>query len=179
MTDGIAPRSVPIVDQLRFARAEYRRGLDGLDPALAVVRVGRLNPIGWSVGHLAWQEQRYFLTTAQGVTLRPELAIDFASGAPMSAPDLGEVLAAWHQVTEATDGWLRGLTLEDLQAHPQVQGRLALRTYGSLLLRTIYHYWFHNGENLAIRQMLEGAATLPEFVGALDDEAPYRPEALK
>jgi hypothetical protein len=41
------------------------------------------------------------------------------------------------------------------------------------LLRVTYHYWFHNGENAAIRQML-GHTDLPQFVGDLDHEAPYR-----
>ena len=36
-----------------------------------------------------------------------------------------------------------------------------------------YHYWFHTGEILAIRQVL-GHARLPEFVGNIDVEAPYR-----
>jgi hypothetical protein len=46
-------------------------------------------------------------------------------------------------------------------------------TFGNLMLRTIYHYWFHTGENAAIRQQL-GHANLPDFVGDLDEEAPYR-----
>jgi hypothetical protein len=41
--------------------------------------------------------------------------------------------------------------------------------------RTIYHYWFYNGENQAIRQSL-GHARLAQFVGDIDNEAPYRPE---
>jgi hypothetical protein len=48
-------------------------------------------------------------------------------------------------------------------------------TFGNLLQRVIYHYWCHIGENLAIRQLL-GHTDLPEFVGNLDDEAPYRVE---
>jgi hypothetical protein len=45
-------------------------------------------------------------------------------------------------------------------------------SYGSLLLRVTYHYWYHLGENMAIRQML-GHTTLPQFVGDLDGQAPY------
>jgi hypothetical protein len=44
------------------------------------------------------------------------------------------------------------------------------------LQRVIYHYRYHLGENLAIRQQL-GHRRLPQFVGAIDDEAPYRQEA--
>ena len=39
----------------------------------------------------------------------------------------------------------------------------------------IYHYWYHIGENMAIRQML-GQTKLPDFVGDLDGKAPYRAE---
>ncbi len=54
-------------------------------------------------------------------------------------------------------------------------GWLADKILGSLLLRVIYHYWYHTGENLAIRQAL-GHTDLPEFVGDIDSEAPYRAE---
>ena len=43
-----------------------------------------------------------------------------------------------------------------------------------LMQRVIYHYWYHTGENMAIRQML-GHTGLPDFVGNIDDEAPYTP----
>ncbi|HET9016907.1 MAG TPA: hypothetical protein VFN57_15000, partial [Thermomicrobiaceae bacterium] len=48
-------------------------------------------------------------------------------------------------------------------------------TLGSLMQRVIYHYWYHTGENQAIRQLL-GHQHLPVFVGNIDDEAPYMPE---
>ena len=38
-----------------------------------------------------------------------------------------------------------------------------------------YHYWYHTGEIQAIRQML-GHSNLPEYVGDIETEAPYRPE---
>ena len=34
-----------------------------------------------------------------------------------------------------------------------------------------FRYWYHNGDNQAIRQML-GHEELPRFVGNIDDEAP-------
>jgi hypothetical protein len=37
----------------------------------------------------------------------------------------------------------------------------------------VYHYWFHIGEILAVRQLL-GHPGLPEFVGDLHVDAPYR-----
>jgi hypothetical protein len=37
----------------------------------------------------------------------------------------------------------------------------------------LYHYWFHIGEILAIRQIL-GHPALPEFVGNIESRATYR-----
>jgi len=39
----------------------------------------------------------------------------------------------------------------------------------------IYHYWYHTGDYMAIRQLL-GHGRLPVFVGDIDGKAPYRPE---
>jgi hypothetical protein len=63
-----------------------------------------------------------------------------------------------------------------IQEHPVRQGKPLARIHGNLLQRVIYHYRYHPGKNLAIRQQL-GHRRLPQFVGAIDDEAPYRPEA--
>ena len=54
-------------------------------------------------------------------------------------------------------------------------GKPTRRVYGNLLQRLIYHYWYHTGETMAMRQML-GHPRLPQFVGNIDDEAPYRPD---
>ena len=49
-----------------------------------------MNCISWNVGHLAWQEQRYFLHHTQGRTLYPDIAKEFAVGAPASFPQPGD-----------------------------------------------------------------------------------------
>ena len=51
----------PLVDQLRFTRSEFRRGLAKVTAAESVHRFLPMNCMSWNVGHLAWQEQRYFL----------------------------------------------------------------------------------------------------------------------
>jgi hypothetical protein len=56
-----------------------------------------------------------------------------------------------------------------------IDGEPSELRFGSLLLRMIYHYWYHTGENAAIRQQL-GHTSLPDFVGDIDHEAPYRPQ---
>jgi hypothetical protein len=56
----------PLVDQLRFTRSEFQRGLAGLTDEETRRRFGPMNCIAWNVGHLAWQEQRYWLEGGQG-----------------------------------------------------------------------------------------------------------------
>jgi hypothetical protein len=165
----------PLVLQLRFTRSEFKRGLDGLSDSEARQRFMPMNCISWNVGHLAWQEQRYFLFYAQGQLPLPEVNKFFAYGAPASTPSLEEMWAAWDTITRATDPWLDDLTIEKLEEHVVRDGKPSPFIFGTLLQRVIYHYWYHMGENMAIRQML-GHTNLPEFVGDLDGLAPYRPE---
>jgi Protein of unknown function (DUF664) len=163
-----------LVEQLRFARSEFKRGLEGVTPEEAQRRFPPMNCLSWNVGHLAWQEQRYWLQFAQGQTLFPEIERAFRFGAPASTPELDDMWAAWKAITAAADPWLDAVTSETLRERVRRDGQLTNFLYGSLLLRTTYHYWFHTGENAAIRQQL-GHSDLPVFVGNLDDEAPYRP----
>jgi uncharacterized damage-inducible protein DinB len=168
----------PLIAQLRFTRSEFARGLKGLTDADARKRLLPMNCISWNIGHLAWQEQRYFLGFGQGQILFPEIEKDFAYGAPASTPPLKEVLSAWKAITSAADPWLDTLTPAKLQKQPVVNGRVIARRYGDMLQRTIYHYWYHTGENLAVRQQL-GHPRLPQFVGNIDRQAPYRPEGRR
>src|SRR6266705_3855293 len=85
----------PLVRQLRFTRSEFARAIKGVGEADARRRIEPMNSISWNVGHLAWQEQRYFLTMAQGKVLLPELNQEFAYGAPASTPALEEMQQAW------------------------------------------------------------------------------------
>jgi hypothetical protein len=165
----------PLVLQLRFTRSEFKRALEGLSDADARRRFMPMNCISWNVGHLAWQEQRCFLFYAQGQLPLPQIDKSFAYGAPASMPALDDVWAAWNTITQATDPWLDALTTGMLQQHVVTDGKPGPYIFGSLLQRVIYHYWYHTGENLAIRQML-GHTGLPEFVGHIDREAPYQPE---
>src|SRR5215217_7166512 len=105
----------PLVAQLRFTRSEFQRALTGLEPDDACKRILPMNCISWNVGHLAWQEQRYFLTFAQGQILLPELNQQFAYGAPASMPALEEIQQVWQVVTRAADLWLEQVTTAGLQ----------------------------------------------------------------
>lgn len=165
----------PLVDQLRFTRSEWKRGLEGLNDADARRRFLPMNCISWNIGHLAWQEQRYWLWFGQGQMPLPHINELFAYGAPASTPPLDEMLTVWQTITAAADSWLDTLTTAQLQEEAVRNGQSMEALYGSLLRRVTYHYWYHTGENMAIRQML-GQKNLPDFVGDIDEKAPYRPE---
>src|SRR5438034_1928067 len=165
----------PLVDQLRFTRNEWLRGLGGVTEEDAARHFGPMNSIGWIVGHLSWQEQRYLLHRPQGIMLRQDIQDRLASGAPMSTPSLAEMLAAWRTITAAADPFLDKLTTDQLLVDLPLNGQTSGQTQGSAIRRLTYHYWFHIGEILAIRQIL-GQKDLPEYVGNIELEAPYRPE---
>jgi len=165
----------PLVEQFRFTRREWLRGLEGISEDEATYHFGQMNCISWIIGHLAWHEQRYWLELAQGKMLFPNLNKVYAYGAPMSSPSLNEMLEIWNSVTRAADPFLDTLTNEILQSDLLRNGKSVGQSIGSALRRMTYHYWFHIGEIQAIRQML-GQAKLPEYVGDIETEAPYRPE---
>jgi hypothetical protein len=84
------------------------------------------------------------------------------------------MLAAWKKVTGEADPWLDRLTTADMTEElPRPPG--FQRSIGDALRRNTYHYWFHIGEILAIRQLL-GHRRLPEYVGDIEEKATYRPE---
>ncbi len=167
--------SHPLVDQFRFTRSEWLRGLEGVSEEDAKHHFGPMNCISWNVGHLAWHEHRYWLELAQGQILFPKLNELYGYGAPMNTPSLSEMLDIWHTVTRAADPFLDTLTTQILLNQLLRDGKPVGQTIGSALRRVTYHYWYHTGENQAMRQML-GHANLPEYVGDIEEEAPYRPE---
>ena len=75
-----------LVDQLRFARSEFRRGLEGVSDTEARERFAAMNCISWNIGHLAWQEQRYWYGYGEGRMLLPDIDEAFRYGAPASTP---------------------------------------------------------------------------------------------
>jgi len=152
-----------LVTQLRFARSEFLRCLDGVSAEDAVRRIGPMNCISWIIGHLASQDNRYWVLMGQGQTLFPDLRQLVGFGRPASTPPLDEMWATWRTVT-AADPYLDALTPDLLQTHFQRQGKPIQESIGNLLLRNIYNYRFHLGEAHAIRRML-GHRDLPQFVG--------------
>lgn len=165
----------PLVTQLRFARHEFQRALEGVTDEEARRRFEPMNCMSWMVGHLAVHEQLYWVIRAQGRVINPHIYELCGFGMPASTPPLEDMWQAWHAITQAADPWLDTLTTDTLCTHMIVDGQPRAENIGTMLQRTTYHYWFHLGESQAIRQLL-GHTNLPVFVGAIHDEAPYVPE---
>jgi uncharacterized damage-inducible protein DinB len=165
----------PLIDQLRFTRSEWLRGLSDISDEDGARRLGQMNSISWTVGHLAWHEHRYWLERAQNQVFVPGINQRFGYGAPASTPSLQEILVLWRQVTRAADPFLDTLTTQKLLEELMLEGSHVGQTIGSALRRMTYHYWYHTGEIQAIRQVL-GHPNLAEYVGDIEVEAPYRPE---
>jgi hypothetical protein len=165
----------PLVTQLHFARSEFVRCLEGLSDEDARQRLLPMNCISWMIGHLAMQEQFYWVYLAQGKMIRPNLYELVGTGRPGSTPSLADMWQTWQEITAAADEFLEIVAIEQLATH-LMQGETKSReTVGTMLLRTTYHYWFHAGEAHAVRQQL-GHVDLPEFVGDMST-AVYRPES--
>jgi uncharacterized damage-inducible protein DinB len=161
-----------LVDQLRFARAEWRRGLAGLSEDDARRRVEPMNAISWMVGHLAWHERLVWIERGRGLSVEPALDA-VANGAPPSTPPLVTMWAAWDRIAELSADVLESLTPEGLERPLEFDRRRHPPAAGTELLHVIYHYWGHIGEASAVRQML-GHERPPEFVGDIDHLAPFR-----
>ena len=163
----------PFVVQMRFARSEFVRCLEGVSDEDGRKRLGPMNSISWMIGHLANQEHFYWCVVAQEKFVAPGLNDLVGTGKPASTPPLDEMWNVWKLVTETADPFLDTLTADQLTTHMAFSGRTARESTGTMLLRNIYHYWFHNGEAHAVRQQL-GHGELPQFVGNME-AAVYSP----
>lgn len=180
----------PLVTQLRFARSEFVRCLEGISDADSRVRLLPMNCISWMVGHLAAQEQDYFVFFPQGKVPHPQMNISHGFGQPATTPPLAEMWEVWDEVTAAADPFLDSVTADQLEIHLEQstaaldqalfvygqadklqtgQDRIrSMENIGTRILRVTYHYFFHTGEAHAIRQQL-GHPDLPYFVGEMPD----------
>lgn len=165
----------PLVEQLRFSRAEFMRGFEGVSDEDARKRLGPMNCMSWIIAHLAYHEQAYWLRLVQGRSVAPEVDEWAGYGRPASQPPLEGALDAWKRVTAAADPYLDTLTGEKLLEVPLRKGQPFSHNVGSMILRVTYHYLYHTGEAQAIRQMLDHP-NRPEYIGDVHLLAPYRPE---
>ena len=164
----------PRVDQLRFARSEWQRGLVGLSESDGVIRLMPINAISWMLGHLAWHERLCWMERARGLQVEPILDA-FVVGMPGTTPSLAEMQAVWTRMTAGADAFLDTLTTADMERPLAHDGRPDPPVAGTQLQYITYHYWAHIGEASAVRQML-GHTDLPEYVGDMPPQAFYRRE---
>lgn len=179
----------PLVKQLRFARSEFARCLEGISDEDSRKRLLPMNCMSWMVGHLAAQEQYYFVFFPQGSVPHPQLNQLVGFGHPATTPPLDEMWQVWNDITAVADKFLETLTEEqlDIYLEQDIKGFEASlfgmvskkvleqesvssgESVGTRILRTTYHYFFHTGEAHAIRQQL-GHPDLPYFVGGMPDD---------
>ncbi|NIS81610.1 MAG: DUF664 domain-containing protein [Anaerolineales bacterium] len=156
----------PLVTQLRFARSEFVRCIQGVPTEDSQKRLWPMNCLSWIVGHLAGQEHYLWVQLAQGENIAPNLYKLVGYGQPASTPDWNEMWEHWRNITSLADKYLDAITEDVLSDHLVWQGEDVSEDVGTSLLRNIYHCWFHLGEAHAIRQML-GHQDLPDYVGSM------------
>lgn len=161
-----------LVTQLRFTRSELIRCLEGVTEDEARKRFEPMNSISWVVGHLADQENLYWVRMAQGIKMSPDLRDLVGFGRPPSTPPLDEMWSTWREITSIADRYLDVVSTEVLETYFEMGGKPIKENVGTLLMRNIYHYWFHTGEAYAMRQFL-GHRDLPDFVGNMSQAAYY------
>ena len=164
----------PIVTQLRFTRSEFVRSLEGIAEEEARRRFEPMNCISWIIGHLATQENGYWVFLGQNIKIYPDLHKLVGYGQPATTPPLEEMWDTWKAITSAADVFLDTITTDTALTRIEYKGKPRPESIGTMLYRNIYHYWFHTGEAFAIRQLL-GHTDLPEFVGDMS-AALYRRE---
>jgi hypothetical protein len=181
----------PLVTQLRFARSEFKRCLEGVSDQDSRKRLLPMNCISWMVGHMATQEQEYFIFFPTGTVPHPHLNVSHGFGQPAVTPPLADMWQVWNHITEAADAFLDTVSEDQLeiqleQSTTAVKGALfafgqvtekmlsremvrSAENIGTRILRTTYHYFFHTGEAHAVRQQL-GHPDLPFLVGGMPND---------
>ena len=154
----------PIVTQLHFTRSEFVRCFENVPLEDACRRLESMNCLSWTIGHLAAQEHLLWVEMAQGQNIAPGLHQRVGYGRPSSTPAWDEMWTLWHAITKKADEYLCHLKPEKLKTHFVWEGKLIEENVGILLLRNIYHYWFHLGKSHSVRQVM-GHSDLPVYVG--------------
>ncbi len=151
-----------LINQLRFARSEFVRCLEGISDEDARHRFMPMNCISWMVGHMAAQEQFYFVFFPQGKVPHPQLNELVGFGHPATTPPLDEMWQVWHDITAIADTFLDTVTPDQLIVYPEqsisafeesafgtvTKKMLEQKTirssenHGTKMQRTTYHYFF-------------------------------------
>jgi hypothetical protein len=127
-----------------------------------------MNCLSWFIGHLAVQENFYWVYMGQGKTIHADLNDRVGYGKSPTTPPLKEMMETWRDITREADTYLDVISLDLMETHIEFDDKQSRETIGTMLLRNMYHYWFHTGEAHAVRQMLRHK-DLPDFVGNMSD----------
>jgi hypothetical protein len=153
-----------LVQMLYLTRQEFERNLVGLTDEDARKRFEPMNCISWIIAHVACQHQAYFVDWPKNQNVDSRFQ-PYGYGAPPSQPSLEEAMTLWKDTCSSSDTWLQTSTKASLQEkckNPLAGGE----SWGTLLVRCIFHTWYHMGEINSIRQLLGHRA--PQFVDMHD-----------
>lgn len=161
----------PLVLQLKFAREKFWETLVDISAEHAIQRFGRMNSISWMIGHLAQFEQWSWLELP-GQPNATTIFEQYDFYAPNVNPPYDEMVAGWHQVIDAVNPVLEAMTDEDMHIHHMFRGKPIHENVGTRIQRHVGHYWYHNGEANAIRQLIDDRK-LPQMIGRIPNWAAY------
>ncbi|MEM9775200.1 MAG: DinB family protein [Chloroflexota bacterium] len=162
----------PLVEQTRFMKQKWLDGHEDLSAEDGVRRMGHANSISWMVGHLANFDQEVWLERPRGIVVNEAIKA-CAYMQPASTPDLNEMMDAWHAIQEKVDEIQAELTAEDMLVHPGPPGNQSPENLGTLMLRQMWHYWYHLGEMQGIRQGM-GHENLAQYIGLIPEQFMWR-----
>jgi uncharacterized damage-inducible protein DinB len=152
-----------LVRYLQHVRREFLRALEGIDTSDLERSVEGLNSVRWMIGHLAAQEQAYWLEP-RGEPLVSEALFGYRRAVPERMESPERLLEVWWEVGARADEWLLTLSHDDLRGHLSGEGIVGIENIGSLLTRVIGHYYLHIGQITVIRKLL--GYEVPSFVGS-------------
>lgn len=146
-----------VVRLLLDAREEFLRVAEAVPNPGRGGAIGRLNPGSFIVAHIASQDDRVWNVAAQGFDADAWLVeANAGHGAPRSAPDYAQALAALRRTFARSTPFLERLTHEDLErAVASASGSTPPgRTIAAQLARSIGHTWAHAGELSALASLV-------------------------
>lgn len=152
-----------LVQMYYLTRKEFERNLQGLTGEDARKRIDPMNCISWIIAHVAWQHHALFVDWPVGRQIDARY-LPYGYGAPPSEPPLEEVMGLWQDACTESDAYLQAATSESLQEKPSFSPEG--ESWGTLLVRCIFHTWCHLGEISSIRQILGHKP--PQFVNMHD-----------
>jgi hypothetical protein len=143
-----------------LTRQEFERNLVGLSDMDARKRIQPMNCISWIIAHVACQIQAFFVDWPAGRETDSRY-VPYGYGSPASEPPLEEAMTLWRDAGNGADAFLQAATAESLQG--KCENALSNgESWGTLLVRQIFHAWCHLGEISSIRQILGHRP--PQFV---------------